>query len=222
MEMRSQPSLTAGSSVIRGCNNTGEPEIQQPSTVFEESPYRIFSQINPSTQSLLNILSTTTAMTMLRPIVFVTLLLLVVGSNSELLRGTSCEHTEEERNLGTCLCSILCQQCKLQGNENSQCQTTCAYSEQPNCDKLCDDFIHGIGNRDDRYAPLPLPADPPTPSPTCYCATLVSSARQFEAQGPTAKLFASMPPFQTPNVPQSATWPFILMNTIHNWNIFSC
>eukprot|EP00544_Gedaniella_sp_CCMP2646_P004302 CAMPEP_0202492690 /NCGR_PEP_ID=MMETSP1361-20130828/9308_1 /ASSEMBLY_ACC=CAM_ASM_000849 /TAXON_ID=210615 /ORGANISM="Staurosira complex sp., Strain CCMP2646" /LENGTH=152 /DNA_ID=CAMNT_0049122923 /DNA_START=228 /DNA_END=686 /DNA_ORIENTATION=- len=108
---------------------------------------------------------------MVRSIVVVALLLTAVRINAELLRGASLEHTED-RNLGTCLCTILCQECGLQGVDNSQCQTACAYSEQPNCDKLCDDFVNGIGNRDDSYTSPPLPPEPPTPSPTCRCVTL--------------------------------------------------
>jgi hypothetical protein len=170
--------------VIRGCNNTRDTTTNrdtktEPSRVWSFSkcsPYRIFSQINPRTQSPLNILSTTPTMMMLRPIAVVSLLLTAVRTNAELLRGASLEHTEE-RNLGTCLCTIICQQCELQGVDNSQCQTACAYSEQPNCDKLCDDFVHGVGNRDDSYTSPPLPAEPPTPTPTCRCVTLCEQCK---------------------------------------------
>jgi hypothetical protein len=84
--------------------------------------------------------------------------------------------------VGTCQCTILCQQCELQGIDNTQCQTACAYSKEPNCGDLCDDFIKGIGIRDDTYAPPPLPAEPPTPIPTCYCVTL---CEQCKAVGST-------------------------------------
>jgi hypothetical protein len=113
---------------------------------------------------------------MLHLLLVLPLLLLVVGINAELLHGTSHEHTEK-RNLGTCLCTILCQRCELQGSDMAQCQTSCAYSKEPDCSDLCDDFIKGIGNRDDTYAPPPLPAEPLTQSPTCYCATLCESCK---------------------------------------------
>jgi hypothetical protein len=75
------------------------------------------------------------------------------------------------------LCTILCQQCELQGSDMAQCQTSCAYSKEPDCSDLGDHFIKGIGNRDDTYAPPPLPAEPPRQSPTCYCATLCESCK---------------------------------------------
>ncbi len=113
---------------------------------------------------------------MLHLLLVLPLLLLVVGINAELLRGTSHEHPEK-RNLGNCLCTILCQQCELQGSDMAQCQTSCAYSKEPDCSDLGDHFIKGIGNRDDTYAPPPLPAEPPRQSPTCYCATLCESCK---------------------------------------------
>lgn len=78
---------------------------------------------------------------MLHLLLVLPLLLLVVGINAELLRGTSHEHPEK-RNLGNCLCTILCQQCELQGSDMAQCQTSCAYSKEPDCSDLCDDAFH--------------------------------------------------------------------------------
>jgi hypothetical protein len=114
-------------------------------------------------------------MMMLCPIVVAALLLTAVRTNAELLRGASLEHTEE-RNLGTCVCTIICQQCGLQGVDNSQCQLACTYSKQPNCDKLCDDFIHGISNRDDSlYTSPPLP--PTEEPPECMCVALCNKCK---------------------------------------------
>jgi hypothetical protein len=148
----------------------------------------------PSTHSL-----PTTTTKMLSPIVVVALLLLAVGSNAKLIRGTSLEHTDE-RNLGTCLCSILCQQCELQGSDMSSCQTTCAIANEPDCSDLCNDYIKGIGIRDDVNTQPPLPDDSteapaPTPSTgTCYCVDLCESCAGRNTQScRTVCEFAELP-----------------------------
>lgn len=181
-------------SVICGCNNQPGYNNHLVLVVFKESLQQIFSQINPPTQSLLNILSNTTAMMIIHPIVIVALLLLAVGSNAKLLCGTNREHTQE-CNLGTCKCKILCQQCYKQGVDNAQCQRMCAISKEPNCANLCNDFIKGNDNRDNTDIPIPFPPAKPsttsptnipipfqptkplTPSPTCYCVNLCESCK---------------------------------------------
>jgi hypothetical protein len=83
--------------------------------------------------------------------------------------------------VGTCQCTILCQQCELQGIDNVPCQSACFYSMEPNCADLCSDYLEGIGIRDDGNTQPPQQAEPPIPSPTCYCANLCDSCNAKES-----------------------------------------
>ena len=132
---------------------------------------------------------------MLRPVVVVALLLTVVGSNAERLRGVSREHTEE-RNLGTCQCNILCQQCYKQGVDNAQCRSACLYANKENCEELCSAFLQGLEIRDDTNNTNPsLPPDttkapttPATSPPTgsCQCAILCQQCFKLGIETSTA------------------------------------
>lgn len=126
--------------------------------------------------------------TMLRLVAFVTLA--IVGINAELLRGkSSAEHHSREqiRELisptGTCLCTILCQQCEIQDTDMLPCQSVCDYAYEPDCFQLCSDFLTGSVNRDDANSNPPLPSDGSTqtpaasPSVPCRCIAACDSCK---------------------------------------------